>query len=167
MKKIKELYKKYEEVILYVVFGVLTTVVNFVSFWLFSKILGDKLYLVNNVIAWFISVVFAYITNKLWVFESKSWAPKILVKEVPEFFAARLFSLGVEEAGLWLFVDKLNFGSFSFTLLGFEFTGQLIAKVILAVIVVILNYFFSKFVIFAKKNKNSKNEVEEVKEENK
>ena len=61
---IKKLYKKYEEVILYVVFGVLTTLVNFVSFWVFNKILGEKFYLVSNVIAWFISVVFAYVTNK-------------------------------------------------------------------------------------------------------
>lgn len=61
---IKKLYKKYEEVILYVVFGGLTTLVNFVSFWVFNKILGEKFYLVSNVIAWFISVVFAYVTNK-------------------------------------------------------------------------------------------------------
>ena len=72
---IKKLYKKYEEVILYVVFGGLTTLVNFVSFWVFNKILGEKFYLVSNVIAWFISVVFAYVTNKLWVFESKSHKP--------------------------------------------------------------------------------------------
>lgn len=153
MSKIKALLKKYEELILYVVFGGLTTVVNFVAFWLLNKALGEEIYLVNNVIAWFVSVIFAYVTNKLWVFESKSWAPKILVKEVPEFFAARLFSLLVEEGGLWLFVDKLGFDGFSFTLLGFEITGKIIAKVVLAVIVVILNYFFSKFVIFAKKKK--------------
>ena len=157
---IKKLYKKYEEVILYVVFGGLTTLVNFVSFWVFNKILGEKFYLVSNVIAWFISVVFAYVTNKLWVFESKSWAFKILLKEVPEFFAARLFSLGVEEGGLWLFVDKFGFDRYSFTVFNFEVTGKLIAKVLLAVIVVILNYFFSKFIIFATKGKkkDKKNE---------
>lgn len=153
MKKIKELLKKYEELILYVVFGALTTLVNFIAFWLLNRALGEKLYLVNNIIAWFVSVIFAYVTNKLWVFESKSWAPKILLKEVPEFFAARLFSLAVEEGGLWLFVDKLGFDRFSFTVFNFEVTGKIIAKVVLAVIVVILNYFFSKFVIFAKKGK--------------
>lgn len=157
MNKIKELFKKYEELILYVVFGALTTLVNFVAFWLLNKVLGDKLYLVNNVIAWFVSVVFAYVTNKLWVFESKSWALKILFKEVPEFFAARLFSLAVEEGGLWLFVDIIGFDKFSFELFGFDITGKIIAKVVLAVIVVILNYFFSKFVIFAKKEKKTKN----------
>lgn len=156
MKKIKELLKKYEELILYVVFGVLTTVVNFAVYWVLNKALGDNFYLVNNVIAWFVSVVFAYVTNKLWVFESKSWVPKVLLKEVPEFFAARIFSLLVEEGGLWLFVEKMGFDAFSFEILGFEFTGKLIAKLVLAVIVVILNYFFSKFVIFAKKKKDKK-----------
>ncbi|MEZ3420367.1 MAG: GtrA family protein [Eubacterium sp.] len=156
MKKINELLKKYEELILYVVFGGLTTVVNFAVYWVLNKALGENFYLVNNVIAWFVSVVFAYVTNKLWVFESKSWAPKILAKEVPEFFAARVFSLLVEEGGLWLFVEKMGFEKFSFDLFGFEFTGKLIAKLVLAVIVVILNYFFSKFVIFAKKKKDKK-----------
>ncbi len=154
MKKIKELLKKYEELILYVVFGGLTTVVNFAVYWVLNKALGENYYLVNNVIAWFVSVVFAYITNKLWVFDSKSWAPKVLVKEVPEFFAARIFSLLVEEGGLWLFVEKMGFDEFSFEIFGFEFTGKIIAKLVLAVIVVILNYFFSKFVIFAKKKKS-------------
>ena len=164
---IKKLYKKYEEVILYVVFGGLTTLVNFVSFWVFNKILGEKFYLVSNVIAWFISVVFAYVTNKLWVFESKSWAFKILLKEVPEFFAARLFSLGVEEGGLWLFVDIFKFDRYSFTVFNFEVTGKLIAKVLLAVIVVILNYFFSKFIIFATKGKKKdKKEIEKEYKQN-
>lgn len=153
MNKIKELFIKYKELIVYVVFGVLTTVVNFVVFWIFSKILGDDLYLVNNAVAWVVSVIFAYVTNKLWVFDSKSWALKIVAKEVVEFVAARLFSFGVEEGGLLLFVNVLGFDEYSVTLFGFEITGQLIAKVILAVIVVILNYFFSKFVIFAKKKK--------------
>ncbi len=132
---IKNLFNKYKEIISYLFFGVLTTLVNFVSFWAFNKILGESLYLISNVIAWVISVVFAYVTNKLWVFESKSWKFRVLLKEVPEFFAARVFSLCV----------------------GFEVTGKLIAKVLLAVIVVILNYFFSKFIIFAKRSKDKSN----------
>ena len=121
-----------------------------------NKTIGEAAYLVNNVIAWFVAVVFAYITNKLWVFDSKSWKFKVLLKEVPEFFLARVFSLLVEEGGLWLFIEKMGFDEFSFTVLGFEVTGKLIAKIVLAVIVVILNYFFSKFVIFAKKKKENK-----------
>lgn len=151
----KKLFEKYKEVISYVFFGALTTLVNFVSFWLFNKILGENLYLLNNVIAWFISVLFAYVTNKLWVFDSKSWEIKIVAREAAEFGAARIFSLAVEEGGLWLFVDLMNFDKFSFALGGVDITGKLIAKVVLAVIVVILNYFFSKFVIFAKKKKEN------------
>ena len=120
----------------------MTTLVNFVSFWAFNKILGESLYLISNVIAWVISVVFAYVTNKLWVFESKSWKFRVLLKEVPEF---------------WLLVDKLGFDKFSFLVFEFKVTGKLIAKVLLAVIVVILNYFFSKFIIFAKKSKDKSN----------
>lgn len=147
----KKLFDKYKEVITYVIFGVLTTLVNFAAFWVFTKIFGEKLYLINNAIAWILSVIFAYITNKLFVFESKSWKPKVLLKEIPEFFLARVFSFALEEGGLWLFVTVLKFDRFSFELFSFEITGQLIAKVVLAVIVVILNYFFSKFVIFKKK----------------
>ena len=152
MKKITELIKKYKELLLYVIFGGLTTVVNFIAFWICGKLLGEELYLVSNAIAWFVSVVFAYITNKLFVFESKSFAPKTLLKEIPSFFSARIFSFGVEEGGMWLFVDLLRFGEFSLNVFGFAISGQLIAKLILAVFVVILNYFASKFVIFRKKN---------------
>ncbi|MBQ3137838.1 MAG: GtrA family protein [Clostridia bacterium] len=148
-----ELFSKYKELIIYVLFGALTTAVNFVTFWLFGKILGEDLYYISNAIAWFVSVVFAYITNKLFVFESKSFAPKVLIKEISAFFSARIFSFGVEEGGMWLFVDLLKFGEFSLSLFSFEINGQLIAKLILAVTVVILNYFASKFVIFRKKNK--------------
>lgn len=151
----KKIIEKYKEIITYVIFGVLTTVVNFAAFWLFTRILGDKLYLVNNAIAWIISVVFAYITNKLFVFESKSWNGKVIFKEILEFFLARIFSFLIEEGGLLLLVSLLKFDRFSFEIFGFEITGQLIAKVVLAVIVVILNYFFSKFIIFNKKE-NSK-----------
>lgn len=151
---IKKLFNKYKEIILYVVFGVLTTLVNFAVFWLFSKILGEKLYLFNNAVAWIVSVVFAYITNKLFVFESKSLKPSVIFKEVIEFFAARLFSFAVEEGGLLLFVKCLHFDNCSLNIFSFRISGQMIAKVILAVIVVILNYFFSKFIIFAKKEKS-------------
>lgn len=153
MKRIIELINKYKELILYVIFGGLTTVVNFIVFWICGKILGEDLYLINNALAWFVSVVFAYFTNKLFVFESKSFAFKVLFKEVSVFFSARIFSFGVEEGGMWLFVDLLKFGEFSFEIFGFEISGQLIAKLILAVVVVIINYFVSKFVAFAKKEK--------------
>ena len=157
MNKIKGLFKKLinKETILYVVFGVLTTLVNFVAFSLFDAMLGTKLYLVTNVIAWIIAVAFAYVTNKLFVFESKSWKLSVIGKEIPSFVAARLFSLAVEELGLIFFVSLLHFGekSFAIPLINYELSGAMTAKIILAVIVVIMNYFFSKLIIFKDKNK--------------
>lgn len=151
MKKIKELILKYKELIVYVIFGGLTTVVNLVVFTLSGFALGDERYLISNVIAWFAAVIFAYVTNKLWVFESKSWSVRVLLKEIPSFFAARVFSFLIEEFGLYVFVDLLSFKDISIKILTFEIGGELIAKVVLAVIVVVLNYVFSKLVIFKKK----------------
>ena len=158
MAKIKELYKKYKEIILYVFYGGLTTLVNLVAYWVFDLILGADLYLVTNVIAWVIAATFAYVVNKLFVFDSKSWAPAIIGKEILEFLGARVFSFGVEELGMLLFVDGFNFKDIAIDIFGiFTLTGALIAKIILAVIVIILNYFFSKFIIFKKKPEKGDN----------
>lgn len=153
----KKLFEKYKEVITYVIFGVLTTVVNFVAFRACEIVLGNDLYLLSNIIAWAVAVAFAYITNKIWVFESKSFKPGVVLKEIGSFTAARLFSLAIEEGGLLLFVEVFGFGKFGMTVLGFTVTGQMISKIILAVVVVILNYFFSKYIIF-KKKKGEENE---------
>ncbi len=143
---------KQKELILYLIFGILTTLVNFIAFWLIGLCLGEGLYLVTNVIAWAIAVAFAYATNKLFVFEARSFSPAVLAKEIPEFVLARALSLGIEELGLWLLVSVIGLGSLNFSLFSISLNGQMIAKIILAVIVVILNYFFSKFVIFKRKS---------------
>ena len=155
MKTIKTLFIKYKELITYVIFGVLTTLVNFFAFWIFTKIFGEDLYLVNNAIAWVVGVVFAYVTNKLFVFGSKSWDLKLIAKEITGFLGARIFSFLVEESGMFLFVSVLGLGESSLTLLGFTITGQFIVKILLAVIVVVMNYVFSKFFIF-KSSENRK-----------
>lgn len=153
MTKIKEFLTKYKEIIVYIVFGALTTLVNLVTFYLLEYIFGSggKGYIVYNAIAWVVAVVFAYITNKLYVFESKSWAPKIVIKESAQFLLARVFSFLVEEFGLILMVEVLNFAEYSLDLKIITLSGATVAKIILAVIVVIMNYFFSKFIIFKKK----------------
>lgn len=138
------------EVISYLIFGVLTTLVSILTFQLFGFLLGEELYLVNNILSWIISVSFAFVTNKLWVFESKAWDIRVIKTEISGFMAARLFSLLVEEMGLFLLIDLLNVGKLNFEILGFLITGALISKVIMQVIVVLLNYFFSKFLIFKK-----------------
>ncbi len=151
MNKLKELFKKHRELMVYFIFGVLTTAVNLITFYILEALFGtEDSYLYNNLIAWVVGVVFAYVTNKLIVFESKSWEIKLVLRESAEFVGARIFSLAVEEAGLWLLIDLLRWGGFSKEIFGFDVTGGLIAKVILAIIVVILNYIFSKFIIFKK-----------------
>ena len=151
IKTIKSLLIKYKELITYGIFGVATTVVNFATFEIASRILGEKLYLLSNVIAWVVCVVFAYITNKLWVFESKSLKPDVVFKELLSFFAARGFSFIIEEGGLFLLVDVAGLSAYSLKVLSFSISGAFIAKAIVAVVVVIINYFFSKMFIFRKK----------------
>jgi len=157
---LKSLIKKLinKETITYLIFGVLTTVVNFVVFEacdrLFEKTVSVDLTLLTNVIAWVVSVAFAYVTNKLFVFESKSWRGSVLKKEIPSFVGARVFSLGVESLGLLVFITWLGFDKFNLTLLpGFAISGKMLVKIGLAVIVVVMNYVFSKFIIFKKGEK--------------
>lgn len=159
MENLKSIIKKIinKETVLYIVFGVLTTLVNFIAFKLFTVLFvsvssGIGVH-ISNVLAWVIAVAFAYVTNKLFVFESRSWKANVIAKEIPSFVAARLFSLGVEELGLIVFVNLLHFDEKIFTIpvIDFALSGEMTAKLILAVVVVILNYFFSKLVIFKKK----------------
>ena len=151
----KDLFNKYRELISYVFFGALTTVVSVGAFKIFDGILGERNYLLTNIISWILAVIFAFFTNKLWVFESKTWKAKAVIKEAMSFAAARLFSLGIEEAGLWLLVSVIGLSAVSFTIFGFNINGNFIAKIIMQFVVVVLNYVFSKFVVFRKNRKKS------------
>lgn len=138
MKKIKELLKKYKEVIMYLIIGVLTTVINYVIFVIAIKLGVEEL--ISNIIAWIITIIVAYILNKIFVFESKSFEKSVLTKEITSFTASRLATLGVEEAMLWIFVEILSLNAY-------------LIKLLANVVVIILNYIFSKFMIFRKNNK--------------
>lgn len=119
------------ELVLYVVFGAFTFLVNIVTYFLFQSVMGIN-YLVSNVLAWFFSVLFAYITNRTWVFESKS--PKIL-KEMSLFFGGRIFSGVVDTVLMYLFIDVLVL-------------GNTFSKIVVQIIVIVLNYVFSKLIVF-------------------
>lgn len=151
MNRIKEFFHRHKALLLYVLFGGVTTVVNFISFKLCNVLLGDEWYLVSNVIAWLISVVAAYIVNKLWVFESRSWQPRQTLYEIGTFFSARLLSLGVEELGLFLLVDVAGMSGMTTALLGLTFSGEMVSKFLISFFVVAINYFFSKLVVFKRK----------------
>ena len=138
MKKIKELYLKYKEIINYLVFGGLTTVVNFVTYYITARIIGIE-EVTSSGISWFCSVLFAYITNKLFVFESKSNSKKEFFKEMISFFLARIASGILCDVGTFaLMVKVFN-------------VNDIIAKIVTQIMVVIVNYVFSKLIIFRKK----------------
>ena len=143
IEKLKAIYKAHKEGILYLIFGGLTTLISILSFWLFSLMLGEERYLLSNFLSWVLAVIFAFVTNKTLVFGSKKTDKSTLLREGLEFLGARVFSLGLEEGGLWLLLD-----AFGMALLP---SGDLIAKVIMSVIVILVNYFLSKFIIFKKK----------------
>ena len=140
-----------KETVTYVFFGGMTTLVNLVVFKVFDLFFAGRWYLLTNTIAWIAAVSFAFVTNKLFVFESKRWTFDVLKKEIPGFFSARIGSYFIEQGGLWCFVELLHFDEkvFDFKLL--QLGGKIMAKIIIGVVVVILNYLLSKFVIFKKK----------------
>ena len=150
MDRVKKLLNR--ETILYIVFGVATTVVNYVVFHLLYNVLwNQENSLIANAAAFVAAVIFAFVVNKLFVFESKSWNAATLKREVPSFLAARIGSFGIEEAGLFLAekVFKLG-GVIAITLGGTELDWITVIKVALAFIVVALNYVFCKLFVFKK-----------------
>ena len=150
MDKIKKILNR--ETILYIVFGVATTVVNYVVFHLLYNVLWNQQNsLLANAAAFVAAVIFAFVVNKLFVFESKSWSPATLKREVPSFLAARIGSFGIEEAGLFLAEKVLKLGGIIAITLGtMEFDWITVIKVGLAFVVVALNYVFCKLFVFKK-----------------
>lgn len=132
MNNIKKLINK--EIILYVIFGVLTTIVNLIAYYLFSNIININ-YLISNAIAWIISVVFAYITNKFFVFNSSYINKDVIIEEFIKFMNCRLISGLSEVVLLFLFVDLL-------------LMNNIVAKLIIGVLVALINFIFSKVFIF-------------------
>lgn len=135
MGKIRALFHKYWEIILYVLFGGFTTVVSIGSFILFEKILHIH-ELVANVLSWIFAVGFAYVTNRRWVFRSNAKG-KALWTEICSFYSGRLLTLGFEEGFLLVFATWLSVNSTA-------------VKLIAQVAVLIGNYILSKYLIFAK-----------------
>lgn len=137
MKKIKELYLKYKEIINYLFFGGCTTIVNFISYYIPARIIGiDEV--ISNSIAWCISVLFAYVTNKIFVFSSKKENLEGILKEMFSFIFARLFTGALCDIGLFALMINI---------LGIN---DIVSKITTQILVVILNYVLSKLVIFKK-----------------
>lgn len=145
INKIKDLYKKYKEIINYLIFGVLTTIVNLViKYILLFTILNPSNAFqlqVAIIISWIAGVLFAYFTNRKFVFESKN---ENKLKEFISFVAARISTLLLEMFIMWFFVTLLKLNSDLYVVI-FTLVAQ--------VTVVIGNYIFSKLFVFKKTDK--------------
>lgn len=141
IEKIK--VKLTKEIIMYLIFGTLTTLLNFLVFQYCSKIINLNV-LMANIIAWVAGVIFAFITNKLFVFESKSKESKTIFKELTTFTTSRLLTLGLEEIMIFVFITKMGLNS-------------TIIKLIAQFLVVVSNYMLSKIFVF-KKERNLNND---------
>lgn len=137
---IRKLFQKYWDVIAYLFFGVCTTVVNIAFYWLMAYPFKFPT-IFSTVVAWIVSVLFAYVTNRKWVFHSSANGAKEIIKEIGSFFSCRLATGFVDLGCMWIFVDILNF-------------NDVVIKILSNVLVIILNYIASKLFIFRKTNKN-------------
>lgn len=138
---IKELYNKYQEIIKYLIFGVLTTIISLLTYYLlvFTILNPNKpLQLqIANIISWITCVTFAYVTNRKYVFNSKN---KNILKEITKFYSSRITTLLIDMLIMFIFVTTLHF-------------NDKIIKLIVQVIITILNYILSKILVFTKKTK--------------
>ena len=135
--KIRAIIEKYWDILSYLFFGALTTLVNYLVYFPCYNLLHLST-VASNVIAWVVAVAFAYLTNKPFVFKSHDWSMKTVAPELAKFVGCRVGSGLLETALLFLTVDLLRWN------------GNLM-KIILSVMVVILNYVGSKLLVFRKK----------------
>lgn len=151
MNKLKELFIKYKEIIMYLIMGGATTVVSWGTYALavgsmpFSD-MGMKV-VAANIISWVFAMLFSYITNKIWVFESHDWSGRFLVAEFGKFVSARaitgLFEIVSVPALVKLGLDQTIFGK-----------EGMLSKIIVSIFVVLLNYVLSKIFIFKDKKES-------------
>ena len=153
METIKKLLKKYKEIIMYLIFGVATTVVNWIAYIVCTKLFGlsgaelsNGQIAVCNGIAWVVAVTFAFVTNKLFVFDSKNTEKRFILVEAAKFFGSRIFS-GIFEILLPSGLIAIGLNQAVFGVEG------AIAKAITSVVVIVLNYVLSKLFVFRKEKK--------------
>ena len=137
MEKIRKFIDKYWNVLSYLFFGGLTTLVNFlVYFPLYNWVCWSGA--LSNIFAWFAAVIFAFLTNKSFVFQSHDWSHDVVLPELFKFVSCRIVSGLLETAVIWIFVDMLYLNGNWF-------------KVLVSIFVVVLNYIFSRWIVFTNK----------------
>jgi len=136
IKKFKPFYEKRRDIVLYIFFGGLTTVVSFFTFWLFADGFSLDVFIANT-ISWVLAVAFAFFTNRIWVFEAPTTNKKDFLVQLILFYGGRLLSFAFEMAVLFIFIKQLGL-------------NKLIVKLLATIIVLILNYIISKVIVFRK-----------------
>lgn len=137
LERIRKLFNQYYDVISYLFFGGLTTLVNFLVYFPLYNWL-DCSAVFSNIAAWAVAVIFAFVTNKPFVFKSHDWSRKVVIPEFGKFVSCRIGSGLLETLSIWLLVDLLLLN------------GNLV-KVVISILVVILNYVASKWFVFSGK----------------
>ncbi|WP_191016988.1 GtrA family protein [Treponema zioleckii] len=135
---IKDLFFKYKSFIAYTFFGICTTLVNLLCYRCFFHVLSIQ-NVPSTVLAWFFAVLFAFVTNKIWVFESKTWCLSIVCVELIKFFLCRIATGLIDVGVMWFAVDKMQWNA-------------MLWKFISNIIVILLNYIASKMIIFQNRN---------------
>lgn len=133
-------YKKYKEILLYLFFGGLAFIISIASYAFANIELGMN-ELIANVVSWILAVLFAFITNRIWVFQAPTKTTGEFIKQITSFFAGRIATFVVEEVILLVFITWLGFNSIG-------------VKVVAQIVVIVLNYVISKLVIFKKDEEN-------------
>lgn len=154
MDKLKQWMKQYREVVSYLFWGVMTTVVSWVSYSVFALVFKGQVSMVQlfgmemsmvvliaNILSWICAIAFAFVVNKIWVFQSKSWKKSVWISELWKFLSARIVTGILEIVVVPLLVGM----GLNQTIFGVE---GMVAKVLVSVAVVLLNYVFSKLFIF-------------------
>lgn len=132
--KIKKVINAYRDVLAYIFFGVCTTVVNIVAYWIVAHLLNGST-TGSTIIAWIVAVLFAYVTNRKWVFQSSSTGYYCILKEMMTFFLCRLTTGLLDVACMYVFVDLLQW-------------NDMVVKCLSNLAVIVLNYVASKLIIF-------------------
>lgn len=135
--QIKDIYSKYKDIIPYAFFGVLTTIINIVTYYVMAHFFGITI-MISTVFAWLLAVLFAYVTNRKWVFHSGADTTETIITEILSFFSCRVATGIVDWACMWVFVDVLHF-------------NDVVIKSMANVLVIVLNYIASKLLIFKRK----------------
>jgi len=150
IRKFKPLYEKKKELIYYLFFGVLTTVVGIgtFSFFVYAFQLNEH---IANTLSWIAAVTFAFFTNRIWVFSAPTDSKSAFFRQLLSFYGGRLFSFGVEEIIIFIFITRLEY-------------NELLIKILGNIVVLILNYIVSKLFVFKKKT-SIKNDIPEVEDD--